>query len=144
MRLALFKGTRPGLAGVFSIACRWWLGGPYTHAELIFSDGMAGTSRSAEGGVVLRRIEFDPKDWDFIEIVGDEEAARHWFEVHQGEGFDLLGLLGFVWRRDIHRPPRWFCSEAIGAALGIAQPWRFDPNQLPIILEQRGLHASTH
>jgi len=141
MKLALFKGTRPGVAGLFSIACRWWLGGPYTHAELIFSDGMCGTSRSVEGGVVLRPLEFDPKDWDFFDVIGDEAAARHWFEVHKGEGFDYLGLLAFVWRRDIHRPLMWFCGEAISASLGVREPWRFDTCHLPILLGQRGFHA---
>jgi hypothetical protein len=134
MKLASFKGIRPGLAGLFSIGCKWWLGGPYTHTELIFSDGWAGTSRATEGGVVLHKIDYSASDWDIVEIEGDEANARAWYEAHRGAKFDYLGLIGFVWSRGTNVNQRWFCSESVAAALGFDQPYRFDPCSLPVVL----------
>jgi len=136
MKLASYKGTRPGLAGLFSIACRWWLGGDYTHTELIFSDGVAGTSRSPEGGVVLHKITYPADEWDLIEIDGDEAYARKWFEDHVGAKFDVIGLLGFIWRRRDGQQTRWFCSEAVAASLGFPEPFRFDPCTLPNVFKR--------
>lgn len=137
MILASYKGTRPGIAGLFSIAVRWWLGGDYSHTELIFSDGVSGSSRHPDGGVFLKEVEYDREEWYFIQIDGDELAARAWFEKHEGEDFDFLGLLGFVWTRGLNRRRRWFCSEAVAAALGFQEPHRFDPCSLHAILKSR-------
>ena len=137
MKLASSKGTRPGIAGLFSISVKWWLSGPYSHTELFFSDGLSGSSSWLDGGVRIKRIEFDPDHWDVIEVRGDEERARQWFQSHQGQKFDLLGLLGFIWRRGTQERGRWFCSESVGAALGLDQPWRFDPCSLPIAVSIR-------
>ena len=138
MKLASFKGNRPGIAALFSIAVRWWLGGLYSHTELIFSDGVCGSSRHVDGGVALRVVEFNDKDWDIIEINRDEAAARHWFEVHRGEDFDFLGLLGFVWTRGLNKRRKWFCSEAVAASLGYSEPHRLDPCSLHAINVPRG------
>lgn len=137
MRLASYKGTRPGLSGLFNVATRWWLGGPYSHTELIFSDGACASSSFLDGGVRFKRIEFDPEHWDIIDCLGDEDAARAWFDAHEGDGYDVLGLIGFVWRRSTHERGKWFCNEAIGAALGIPDPWRFEPVTFPILISQR-------
>lgn len=137
MVLASFKGNRPGIAGLFSIAVKWWLGGAYSHTELIFSDGVSGSSRSPDGGVFLKEVEYNKEDWDFLQIDGDEQAARQWFIDHEGEDFDFLGLLGFVWTRGLNRRRRWFCSEAVAAALGFQEPHRFDPCFLHAILNSR-------
>ena len=111
MKLASFKGTRPGIAGLFSIGCRWWLGGPYTHTELVFSDGWAGIPQR-RGRVVLHKITYPADEWDLIEIDGDESPARAWFALHAGAKFDYLGWpIGFVLSRGTHEGQRWFCSS---------------------------------
>jgi hypothetical protein len=137
MILASYKGIRPGLTGLFSRAVRWWLGGEYSHTELIFSDGIAGSSRHPDGGVTLRVVEFKAGEWDLLHIDGDERAARQWFEEHEGEDFDFLGLLGFVWTRGLNSRRRWFCSEAVAASLGFSEPHRLDPCSLHAILKRR-------
>ena len=137
MKIASYKGTRSGLAGAFNIATRWWLDGPYSHTELIFSDGVCASSSFLHGGVRFKRIEFDPEHWDIIDCPGDEAAARAWFEAHEGEPFDVLGLAGFIGPRGMQDQWKWFCSESIGAALGIPDPWRFDPVAFPILIAQR-------
>jgi hypothetical protein len=137
MNLASYKSNRPGLRGLFNMAVRWWLGGKYSHTEIIFSDGMCGSSSWLDGGVRLKRIDIKADHWDITPINGDEKSARHWFEIHQGQGFDLLGLLGFVWRRNTEHRGRWFCSEACAAALGFSEPHRFDPCSLPVALRHQ-------
>ena len=136
MKLASFKGVRPGVAGLFSIGCKWWLNGPYTHTELIFSDGWAGTSRATEGGVVLHKIDYPPEDWDIIEIDGDEAYARKWFEDHVGAKFDYFGLLGFVWRPEEGQQTRWFCVESIGDSLKFPEAFRYECNSFRNIFKR--------
>lgn len=136
MKLASYKGTRTGIAGLFSITVRWWLGGSYSHTELVFSDGMSGSSSWVDGGVRLKHIDYDPQKWDIIDINGDEANARAWFESHAGQAFDLIGLLGFVVRRGTQDRGKWFCSESCAAALGFTDPFRFDPCSLPVALRR--------
>lgn len=139
MKLALYKGTRPGLAGVYNRLVRWWTASPYSHCELVFSDGMCASSSWMDGGVRLKRIEFDPAKWDVIAIEGDEAAALSWFFDHDMDGYDLLGMFWFVFGGLRQDRRKWTCSEACGAALQIKDPWRFDPCQLGILVQQRGV-----
>ena len=63
-----------------------------------------------------------------------QPAARAWFELHQGEPYDLLGNLRFVWWMVCEAPQGWFCSEAAAAALGLREAWRLGPNGLAALL----------
>lgn len=129
MKIAFYKGTRPGLSGLFNIVTRFWLAGPYSHCELIFSDGMSASSSFLDGGVRFKKIDYDPRRWDIytLDIPAGEIAARNWFLQHEGHKYDTLGLAGFLVRPFKGSKRRWFCSEAIMAALGFEEPWRFDP-----------------
>lgn len=129
MRAAFYKGTRPGWQGLYSRAARFIDRGPYSHCELIFSDGLSASASYIDKGVRMKRIDYDPEHWDIVELAGfDEQAARDWVEDRLGEGYDLWGNLRFIfgWVRD--DDARWFCSEALMAALGFPEPWRFGPN----------------
>lgn len=145
MRVALYKGTRPGLSGLFNILTRWWLGGPYSHCELVFSDGWSASSSFLDGGVRFKRIEYDPARWDFIELESqfDEEEARTWFVVHQGMKYDLLGLVGFMIRPIKGHSNRVVCSEAVMEALGFSQGYRFDPCNMAVTLRRLEPYAYT-
>jgi hypothetical protein len=135
MRAAFYKATRPGLAGIYNRLVRWWCRGPYSHCELVFSDGMAASASFFDGGVRTKRIDFDGERWDFVDLHGfDEAAARAWFDGHDGAAYDLIGDLGFVARPIQGGKRNWFCSEAVFAALGFADGWRFDPNSLHAVL----------
>lgn len=84
-----------------------------------------------DGGVRLKHIVLDPEHWDLVEIQGSTAKAWSWFVEHEDDRYDLLGLLGFVWRRQLGDKFRWFCSEAVvAAALGFPEPYRFDPMTL--------------
>ena len=135
MKVAFYKGTRPGWQGIYSRAVRLIDRGPYSHAELVFSDGMSGSASYIDGGVRLKRIDYDDTHWDFIDLPPSlEPYARDWFESHVGAPYDLMGNVRFVlpWLSDSERG--WFCSEALGAALGWKEPWRYGPNGLSALL----------
>jgi hypothetical protein len=134
MRIAFWKGTDPGFAGVLDRGIRWWTDGPYSHNEVIFSDGWTGTASWADKGVkLLKRPEeyYDNlDDWVIIDIEGDENVVRGWFFERQGAPYDLLGVFGFVWRPIRGMDGAFFCSEAFAAALGWADAHQYSPNLL--------------
>ena len=174
MKVALYKGKRGGSAGAFDASVRWWTRGPYSHVELVFSDGMSASASPRDGGVRFKRIDFKPEHWDFIDLsvdeehlrtlilkrleqedeqnrqiadnlakafiaqrltqVFDEKYARAFFEERRGLKYDHFGLFGFVWRPGIGKSRRWFCSEAVAAALKFEEPWRFCPNTLAAVI----------
>lgn len=138
MRAAFYKGTRPGIAGLYNRLVRGWCRSPYSHCELIFADGMAASSSYADGGVRFKAIDFSVDRWDFIDLPGaDEAAARAWFIGQVGRPYDLLGNLGFLWRPIVGARRAWFCSEALAAALGYPEPWRYDPATLASVLNRQ-------
>jgi len=131
LQAAFYKDTRPGLAGIYSRVVRWWTKSPYSHVELVVSTGRAWSSSFEDGGVRSKLIDFDPARWDLVDLPPAlEHAAIAWFEAHRGAGYDLVGNLQFVLAPIPHSRKRWFCSEAVAAALGIPDPWRYSPGAL--------------
>lgn len=131
LRVAFYKGTHPGLPGVYNRLVRWWTRSPYSHAELVFASGHAASSSAMDGGVRFKVIDFEPERWDFVDVpAGLARAAWQWFEAHEGQAYDLLGNLHFVISAVGDDKRKWFCSEAVAAALGMPDPERFDPGTL--------------
>ena len=103
-----------GKSSLFGAGIRLVKGYGITHAELVFSDGMAGTSDALRGGVCLYKFDPAPGDWLYVAIPGQYEAkAREWFHDHQGSQYDWAGivlaqLLGTNWQARGKR----FCSES--------------------------------
>lgn len=131
MHAAFYRGTRPGLPGLYNRLARWWTRGKYSHCELVFSDGVAASASFLDGGVRFKKIEFNPDKWDFIELPAHKEAAaRAWFVKNEGKNYDLIGnvrfVLGFI---EDHRD-KWSCAEAVADALSITDAWRYEPNIL--------------
>ena len=133
LQVAFYKGR----ARRFNRLVSWYTRGPYSHCELVVQQLNAGalcwSSSFMDGGVRLKVIQLDPAHWDLVTLEVSEAtaaAATQWFKEHEGQGYDVQGLLGFVWRRMADDQRRWFCNEAVGAALGIPEAWRFDPNSL--------------
>jgi hypothetical protein len=136
MRLAFYKGTRPGAAGVYNRGVRVVTKGKYSHCEAIFSDGMSASASFADAGVRFKLIVYDPAHWDFIEIPDVfEPRIRKWFEDHDGDLYDVLGNVHFLVPFVGDSKFRWCCSEALGAAIGLIDAWRFHPNSLYAILK---------
>lgn len=139
MKATFYRGTRPGVPGVYNRLVRWWTRSDFSHAELIFSDGMAASASYMDGGVRVKRIDFDPAHWDFVELPAHlEPAARAWFVEHAGQPYDLLGNLHFLLGPIADDRGKWFCSESIAAALGMPDPWRYDPGVLASSLSSFG------
>lgn len=140
LRLAFYTGTRPGIAGLYNRFVRWWESGPCSHVELIFSDDVAASASMADGGVRFKRIAFDPDHWEIIDLghLFDEDDARQWFlsRVNEKAGYDLLGQLHFLFAPIHGDKSRYWCSEAVAAALGMREPWRYGPNLLKLVIEE--------
>lgn len=79
-----------------------------------------------DGGVRVKHIDLHPDRWDLVEVP-DTPAAWDWLRAREEEKYDLLGLFGFVWRRQTGGSRKWFCSEAVADMLGFPESWRFDP-----------------
>ncbi len=134
-KAAFYKGTKTGFPGIYNRLVRFIDRGPYSHVEMIFSDGMSASSSYMDGGVRFKRIDFDPEHWDFIELPAEKEAeARRWFRDRIGSGYDLAGNMHFVFGPVPESKNKWFCSEATMAALGFTDPWRYGPNGAAAIL----------
>jgi hypothetical protein len=134
-RAAFYKGTRPGLSGIYNRGVRAWTRSSYSHAELVFPSGWSASSSYMDGGVRLKMIDFDPALWDFVDVPpAFEKAAFQWFLDHRGAKYDLLGDLHFVIAPVEGGKDKWFCSESIAAALGLPEPWRYDPATLFSVL----------
>ena len=133
--VAFYKGTRPGIQGLYSFLVRWWTRSPYSHCEMIFSDGISASSSFLDGGVRFKDITYNPDHWDIVELpIQLEQSARNWFVQHEGESYDLIGNLGFVIGSVDDAKRKWFCSEAIMAALGVEEPGKFSPSTaMPVV-----------
>lgn len=126
LRVAFYKGSET----LFGKMIRWWDRGPYSHCELVFSDGAWATSYIRRG-VVIQHRNVDSSQWDFIELPDHLEApARKWFEEHNGKSYDFVGLVRFVLGFIAPSRDKWFCSRACADALGMTEGWREGPNGL--------------
>jgi hypothetical protein len=138
VQIAFYKGR----VRLFNRLVAWWTRGPYSHCELIASYTADGTAvcwsaSIADGGVRRKEIKLDPDHWDLLDVPAGNGAlggALAWFGNNAGSAYDVAGLLGFVWRASADNKLRWFCSEAVAAALGFGQAWRFSPNDLYAVL----------
>ena len=136
-RAAFYKKRRPGLAMIYSVAVQLWTRSPYSHCELIFSDGTSASSSFIDRGVRFKNIDYDSDHWDFIDLPDDlEQDARNWFVRHEHLPYDILGNITFIISPVNGSKNKWFCSEACLASLGVENPGRFSPGQAHAILTE--------
>jgi hypothetical protein len=96
-------------------------------------------------GVGFNLKQFSVSEWDIVDYRKtaqiSAEGVEHitpqdvfnWFYKHSKSGYDYWGLFGFIVRRIGGNKKRWFCSEAVAAALGFPEPHRFTPSILASI-----------
>jgi hypothetical protein len=131
MKLALYKGTRPGVPGLFNRLIRWWTNSPYSHCEIVFSDGISASSSIEDKGVRFKYIEMSPDKWDLIDLPNSDELyARNFFQQNLGKKYDILGLFGFIWRRGTNSKDKYFCSEICASSLQLNKPENYSPGSL--------------
>lgn len=112
-----------------------WLRGP-SHCEAIVRERPDGTmccwsASYMDNGVRYKEMRLNPNKWVIVDVPWAQPSlVEAWFEKHNGEPYDLVGLLGFPWRPIQGEKNKWFCSEAIAASLGFPEPFRFDPATL--------------
>lgn len=138
MRVAFYRGRHR----LFDVLVQFWQRCPFSHCELILHE-VADVAECAsaswlDGGVRTKVIHLDPAHWDVIDVWADPLAVANWLDMHRGDKYDLLGLLGFVWRPIKGRGRKWFCSEAVAAMLGFDEPWRFDVGTLRAACTRKG------
>ena len=140
LSLALFKGTRSGLKGIYNRLGRFIDRGPYSHTELVFTDRLSGSASYVDKGIRIKKIGYSSVgNWDFLPIPDEngflEEKALKWYKDHLGCKYDVMGNIRFAtnFARDSH--DKWFCSESNLAALGFPEPFRYGPSGAASLIE---------
>ena len=148
--LALYKGNRDGSGWrVWCARATDWLTrvltrGKYSHCEIaVRLPETAGeqeyecySASIRDGGVRMKTMPLPADKWDLIPL---DDAVLHAHTVGlylrtAGQGYDLPGAFGVVFGLPENRKC-WFCSEWVGKALGLAESWRFSPNDLAAIFK---------
>lgn len=134
---AFYQGTRTGLPGLYNRLVRWLDRGEFSHCELVFGDGISASASFMDHGVRFKQIGYTSGEWHFVDLPAQlEPEARQWFEARSGTPYDVWGNLRFLFGFLRESDGKWFCSEAIAAALGLHDPWRYGPNGLFSILKE--------
>ena len=145
--LALYHGHRGGTGWRMWVArftdglTRILTRGRYSHCEIAIR--LAGqdsepqyecySASLRDGGVRRKTMPLPSAKWDLIPLPDSVGGRLHGlWEATQGQGYDLPGAFGVVFGLPENRK-RWFCSEWVGKALGLAESWRFSPNDLAVI-----------
>ena len=147
--LALYHGNRGGTGWRVWVArftdglTRILTRGRYSHCEIAVrlpetADGQEYECYSAsirDKGVRCKVMPLPSAKWDLIPLPDsvDGRLKTLWSRT-QGQGYDLPGAFGVVFGLPESRR-RWFCSEWVGKALGLAESWRFSPNDLAAIFK---------
>jgi len=137
---AFYQGTSSILGAILDWGIRTDTHGPYSHMELVLSDGRSASSVPGAGVrfTTPGSINFnDSTQWFLIDLTGlDEAQAVQWFTANQGKAYNywgdasfVLGIIGTDKKDD-------FCSEACAYALGFEEGWRFDPNTFAVVLKR--------
>jgi hypothetical protein len=144
VKVAFFKGRHPSIIdNIGSDLVRWWTNGPYSHVEIITKTNDQGQSYTLSAVLKANAVRgvwqtLVDSDWDFVELDIDPAVVESWFDdkIKQGCKYDLLGLIGFVLRRNQYSKNKYFCSETVADSVGVAEGWRYDPNALKPIIDK--------
>jgi hypothetical protein len=125
-----------GKSTIFGRLIRLFKGTGSSHAEILFSDGYAGTSDKGLGGIAIYPLNYKSHEWVSIDIpcTPEEEAdVRKFFEEDEkGCGYDMKGIVfAQLFRWNIQSKDKWFCSEACTAALQRVKGLKFLHNLKP-------------
>lgn len=136
--LAFYKGRAADpLARLQDAAIRFATRGRYSHVELL--QGSAGfgapveclSASARDRGVRAKVIALRPAHWDLVELAIAPARPAGFIRARIGAPYDYTGiLLSHVLAMSRHDKDAWFCSEIIGAALGLPAPHRLSPQML--------------
>jgi hypothetical protein len=142
--LASYKGTRPGLHGLFNRAIRYRSRSIYSHSEVCIGDPLKGavlcvSASGVDGGVRGKVMQLSPDKWDVVALPWvHEQCVMDVLRDEDGCGYDYCGVARFAapWLPDLLLMPSdsaWFCSELAAHIMGLSEPWRYAPAELHAI-----------
>lgn len=84
--------------------------------------------KGKHGGVRFKRIELDPKKWDFVKLDRfSSQKAAAWFFIRQGSLYDYSLISKYLFFFLSESFNRYTCSESCAFSLLFDDAWRFDP-----------------
>ena len=148
MRIAFYRGPGDWITRIIRVLTR----GPYSHVELVFSDGRRFSASGRKPAGVRFSSEPHSEGWDFINLpvtAEQERAARTFAAVLEGSPFKWRGLFRFIAPFLGDGPnSHWYCSELV---LWILQrcfgmlpevPLKISPNRLyKLCISHAGLRS---
>lgn len=75
-------------------------------------------------------ITWNPGNWVFVEVEGDDKAIYRRMIAECGKPYDTLGAVMSVTPFSRHKAGAWFCSEIVAHGLSLPEPHRFTPGSL--------------
>jgi hypothetical protein len=137
MLLALQKGHQDGVTGLLGVVGRHLDKTNYRHTEIILSSGISVSSSYRDKGVRFKYIDYsEPGMWDFYPLPDHlEPRVIAWYLEHEGEEYDNMGNVRFLFGLIDEDKAKWFCTESNAAALGLPDAWRYSPGALLAILQ---------
>ncbi|WII94707.1 enoyl-CoA hydratase [Moraxella haemolytica] len=138
--VAFYKGKktikRPQDLGLWVIdgMIRMITHSPYSHCEIVIDmqDGCFDCYSSSyrDGGVRKKTMALPSDQWDILPTNVPLERILSYYAQTQGLGYDLLGVLSFVFRLK-HNPKKYFCSEwCFNALTNQTNGERYSPDDL--------------
>lgn len=111
-------------------AIRFRTNSKYSHVELEL-DGLSYSASPLDGGVRIKRINFDESRWDCLECLVDEVHVKDLYNNTKDNGYDFIGVvfaqgLNIGWESK----DKYFCSEWVAEALELSEPYTFSPGDL--------------
>lgn len=129
-----------------------WTFGPYSHCELMFSDGMCFSASWRDDAVRFKKIHLIPNRWDIVELPTTEEQERQireWCEgqVNENGNYDWWGIVQFVIPFIRQKNEDWYCSEVCIAGLksqGVVNYSNYNsPNHFYRLLKRDGYQPNS-
>jgi hypothetical protein len=129
----------------FSKTIRWWTKSPYSHCELVFTNGFTFSAYIEDFKTCFKSKEHLPEEWDFLSLpmsVEDEYKIYQFCLKETDCKYDIIGLvLTQVIPLSFENPYWWFCSEVCTAAIQEVSllpdivPYETDPGELYKLLK---------
>lgn len=121
--------------GLWAWLIRRWTRSDYDHCELVV--GQCWYSSLLWSGGVRRLDSQPPGEWDFVSIPwANDDEIESYFYATDAYGYDWLAILGQVVRGRWQLKQSAMCSEWCAAAIGLPQPWAYDPGMLGETVER--------
>lgn len=101
----------------------WYTKSPYSHCELVFSNGEFLSSSKRDGGVRYTNID-NLERWDIYELQDSkysEDLIRLIVRQYLGQKYDIIGAIGSAFNIDLSDKNKKFCSNLCAILLGIEE-----------------------